>query len=183
MLCKYKHLFQSVNLLSVCWPKNRNSRSVTGCKTCFAGPNQNWNQGYGNYWNQGYGNYGNYGYNNQGYGGYGGYDYSGYNNYYGYGDYSSMSYHLQKHQYSDLREVALHFFPPTHCCSYSELCYFGHFVIKLRIHMHLFKVSLCHWRMLSIHFNCAILTFTTDQQSGYGKSPRRGGHQNSYKPY
>ncbi|KAE8285432.1 Heterogeneous nuclear ribonucleoprotein D0 [Larimichthys crocea] len=32
------------------------------------GPNQNWNQGYGNYWNQGYGNYGNYGYNNQGYG-------------------------------------------------------------------------------------------------------------------
>uniref|UniRef100_A0A672MW06 Heterogeneous nuclear ribonucleoprotein D0-like n=1 Tax=Sinocyclocheilus grahami TaxID=75366 RepID=A0A672MW06_SINGR len=54
------------------------------------GPNQNWNQGYGNYWNQGYGNYGNYGYNNQGYGGYGGYDYSGYNNYYGYGDYSSM---------------------------------------------------------------------------------------------
>uniref|UniRef100_A0A671PCP2 Heterogeneous nuclear ribonucleoprotein D0-like n=1 Tax=Sinocyclocheilus anshuiensis TaxID=1608454 RepID=A0A671PCP2_9TELE len=71
-----------------------------------AGPNQNWNQGYGNYWNQGYGNYGNYGYNNQGYGGYGGYDYSGYNNYYGY-----------------------------------------------------------------------------DQQSGYGKSPRRGGHQNSYKPY
>ncbi|XP_051973792.1 heterogeneous nuclear ribonucleoprotein D0-like isoform X2 [Xyrauchen texanus] len=70
------------------------------------GPNQNWNQGYGNYWNQGYGNYGNYGYNNQGYGGYGGYDYSGYNNYYGY-----------------------------------------------------------------------------DQQSGYGKSPRRGGHQNSYKPY
>ncbi|KAG9353609.1 hypothetical protein JZ751_011730 [Albula glossodonta] len=48
------------------------------------GPNQNWNQGYGNYWNQGYGNYGNYGYNNQGYGGYGGYDYSGYNNYYGY---------------------------------------------------------------------------------------------------
>ncbi|XP_007241113.3 heterogeneous nuclear ribonucleoprotein D0 isoform X1 [Astyanax mexicanus] len=74
------------------------------------GPNQNWNQGYGNYWNQGYGNYGNYGYNNQGYGGYGGYDYSGYNNYYGYGDYSN-------------------------------------------------------------------------QQSGYGKSPRRGGHQNSYKPY
>uniref|UniRef100_A0A673JN31 Heterogeneous nuclear ribonucleoprotein D0-like n=1 Tax=Sinocyclocheilus rhinocerous TaxID=307959 RepID=A0A673JN31_9TELE len=71
-----------------------------------AGPNQNWNQGYGNYWNQGYGNYGNYGYNNQGYGGYGGYDYSGYNNYYGY-----------------------------------------------------------------------------DQQSGYSKSPRRGGHQNSYKPY
>ncbi|XP_026075058.1 heterogeneous nuclear ribonucleoprotein D0-like isoform X2 [Carassius auratus] len=70
------------------------------------GPNQNWNQGYGNYWNQGYGNYGNYGYNNQGYGGYGGYDYSGYNNYYGY-----------------------------------------------------------------------------DQQSGYGKSPRRGGHQNTYKPY
>ncbi|XP_065096676.1 heterogeneous nuclear ribonucleoprotein D0 isoform X2 [Paramisgurnus dabryanus] len=70
------------------------------------GPNQNWNQGYGNYWNQGYGNYGNYGYNNQGYGGYGGYDYSGYNNYYGY-----------------------------------------------------------------------------DQQSSYGKSPRRGGHQNSYKPY
>ncbi|XP_057183710.1 heterogeneous nuclear ribonucleoprotein D0 isoform X2 [Triplophysa rosa] len=70
------------------------------------GPNQNWNQGYGNYWNQGYGNYGNYGYNNQGYGGYGGYDYSGYNNYYGY-----------------------------------------------------------------------------DQQSGYGKSPRRGGHLNSYKPY
>ncbi|XP_073685720.1 heterogeneous nuclear ribonucleoprotein D0 isoform X2 [Garra rufa] len=70
------------------------------------GPNQNWNQGYGNYWNQGYGNYGNYGYNNQGYGGYGGYDYSGYNNYYGY-----------------------------------------------------------------------------DQPSGYGKSPRRGGHQNSYKPY
>ncbi|XP_056592628.1 heterogeneous nuclear ribonucleoprotein D0 isoform X2 [Triplophysa dalaica] len=70
------------------------------------GPNQNWNQGYGNYWNQGYGNYGNYGYNNQGYGGYGGYDYSGYNNYYGY-----------------------------------------------------------------------------DQQSGYGKSLRRGGHQNSYKPY
>ncbi|MGH0160192.1 UNVERIFIED_CONTAM: hypothetical protein FKN15_038965 [Acipenser sinensis] len=52
------------------------------------GPNQNWNQGYGNYWNQGYGNY-NYGYNNQGYGGYGGYDYSGYNNYYGYGDYSN----------------------------------------------------------------------------------------------
>ncbi|XP_066567607.1 heterogeneous nuclear ribonucleoprotein D0 isoform X3 [Amia ocellicauda] len=49
------------------------------------GPNQNWNQGYGNYWNQGYGNY-NYGYNNQAYGGYGGYDYSGYNNYYGYGD-------------------------------------------------------------------------------------------------
>uniref|UniRef100_A0A673FR33 Heterogeneous nuclear ribonucleoprotein D0-like n=1 Tax=Sinocyclocheilus rhinocerous TaxID=307959 RepID=A0A673FR33_9TELE len=74
------------------------------------GPNQNWNQGYGNYWNQGYGNYGNYGYNNQGYGGYGGYDYSGYNNYYGYGDYSN-------------------------------------------------------------------------QQSGYSKSPRRGGHQNSYKPY
>ncbi|XP_016295702.1 heterogeneous nuclear ribonucleoprotein D0-like isoform X1 [Sinocyclocheilus anshuiensis] len=74
------------------------------------GPNQNWNQGYGNYWNQGYGNYGNYGYNNQGYGGYGGYDYSGYNNYYGYGDYSN-------------------------------------------------------------------------QQSGYGKSPRRGSHQNSYKPY
>uniref|UniRef100_A0A8C2BZN0 Heterogeneous nuclear ribonucleoprotein D n=1 Tax=Cyprinus carpio TaxID=7962 RepID=A0A8C2BZN0_CYPCA len=74
------------------------------------GPNQNWNQGYGNYWNQGYGNYGNYGYNNQGYGGYGGYDYSGYNNYYGYGDYSN-------------------------------------------------------------------------QQSGYGKSPRRGGHQNTYKPY
>ncbi|XP_064163667.1 heterogeneous nuclear ribonucleoprotein D0 isoform X3 [Anguilla rostrata] len=74
------------------------------------GPNQNWNQGYGNYWNQGYGNYGNYGYNNQGYGGYGGYDYTGYNNYYGYGDYSN-------------------------------------------------------------------------QQSGYGKSPRRGGHQNSYKPY
>ncbi|XP_042562983.1 heterogeneous nuclear ribonucleoprotein D0 isoform X2 [Clupea harengus] len=74
------------------------------------GPNQNWNQGYGNYWNQGYGNYGNYGnygYNNQGYGGYGSYDYSGYNNYYG-----------------------------------------GH-----------------------------------DQQIGYGKSPRRGGHQNSYKPY
>ncbi|KAK7120118.1 hypothetical protein R3I94_020210 [Phoxinus phoxinus] len=70
------------------------------------GPNQNWNQGYGNYWNQGYGNYGNYGYNNQGYGGYGGYDYTGYNNYYGY-----------------------------------------------------------------------------DQQSGYGKSPRRGGHQNTYKPY
>ncbi|XP_059401612.1 heterogeneous nuclear ribonucleoprotein D0-like isoform X2 [Carassius carassius] len=70
------------------------------------GPNQNWNQGYGNYWNQGYGNYGNYGYNNQGYGGYGGYDYSGYNNYYGY-----------------------------------------------------------------------------DQQSDYGKSPRRGGHQNTYKPY
>ncbi|XP_066567605.1 heterogeneous nuclear ribonucleoprotein D0 isoform X2 [Amia ocellicauda] len=69
------------------------------------GPNQNWNQGYGNYWNQGYGNY-NYGYNNQAYGGYGGYDYSGYNNYYGY-----------------------------------------------------------------------------DQQSGYGKTPRRGGHQNSYKPY
>lgn len=55
----------------------------------FAGPNQNWNQGYGNYWNQGYGNYGNYGYSNQGYGGYGGYDYSGYNNYYGYGDYNS----------------------------------------------------------------------------------------------
>lgn len=56
---------------------------------CIPGPNQNWNQGYGNYWNQGYGNnYGNYGYNNQGYGGY---DYSGYNNYYGgYGDYSSM---------------------------------------------------------------------------------------------
>ncbi|KAJ8261184.1 hypothetical protein COCON_G00169070 [Conger conger] len=54
------------------------------------GPNQNWNQGYGNYWNQGYGNYGNYGYNNQGYGGYGGYDYSGYNNYYGYGDYSNQ---------------------------------------------------------------------------------------------
>ncbi|XP_047660927.1 heterogeneous nuclear ribonucleoprotein D0 isoform X2 [Tachysurus fulvidraco] len=50
---------------------------------CASGPNQNWNQGYGNYWNQGYGNYGNYGYNNQGYGGYGGYDYSGYN-YYGY---------------------------------------------------------------------------------------------------
>ncbi|XP_041086261.1 heterogeneous nuclear ribonucleoprotein D0-like isoform X3 [Polyodon spathula] len=73
------------------------------------GPNQSWNQGYGNYWNQGYGNY-NYGYNNQGYGGYGGYDYSGYNNYYGYGDYSN-------------------------------------------------------------------------QQSGYGKTPRRGGHQNSYKPY
>ncbi|XP_042562982.1 heterogeneous nuclear ribonucleoprotein D0 isoform X1 [Clupea harengus] len=78
------------------------------------GPNQNWNQGYGNYWNQGYGNYGNYGnygYNNQGYGGYGSYDYSGYNNYYGgHGDYSN-------------------------------------------------------------------------QQIGYGKSPRRGGHQNSYKPY
>ncbi|XP_019908850.2 heterogeneous nuclear ribonucleoprotein D0 isoform X3 [Esox lucius] len=79
------------------------------------GPNQNWNQGYGNYWNQGYGNsygnnYANYGYNNQGYGGY---DYSGYNNYYGGygGDYS------------------------------------------------------------------------TDQQGGYGKSPRRGGHQNNYKPY
>ncbi|CAK6954604.1 heterogeneous nuclear ribonucleoprotein D0-like isoform X2 [Scomber scombrus] len=52
------------------------------------GPNQNWNQGYGNYWNQGYGNYG---YGNQGYGGYGGYDYSGYNNYYGYGDDSSKS--------------------------------------------------------------------------------------------
>ncbi|KAL0965771.1 hypothetical protein UPYG_G00285500 [Umbra pygmaea] len=82
------------------------------------GPNQNWNQGYGNYWNQGYGNnhsnnYGNYGYNNQGYGGYGSYDYSGYNNYYGGygGDYS------------------------------------------------------------------------TDQQAGYGKFPRRGGHQNNYKPY
>lgn len=61
------------------------------CVFCvlFAGPNQNWNQGYGNYWNQGYGNYGNYGYSNQGYGGYGGYDYSGYNNYYGYGDYNS----------------------------------------------------------------------------------------------
>ncbi|XP_011603037.2 heterogeneous nuclear ribonucleoprotein D0 isoform X1 [Takifugu rubripes] len=72
------------------------------------GPNQNWNQGYGNYWNQGYGNYGNYGYNNQGYGGYGGYDYSGYNC--GYGDYN-------------------------------------------------------------------------DQSGGYGKSPRRGGHTNSYKPY
>ncbi|XP_028319149.1 heterogeneous nuclear ribonucleoprotein D0 isoform X2 [Gouania willdenowi] len=70
------------------------------------GPNQNWNQGYGNYWNQGYGNYGNYGYGNQGYGGYGGYDYSGYNNYYGY-----------------------------------------------------------------------------DQSGGYGKSPRRGAHTNSYKPY
>lgn len=55
----------------------------------FAGPNQNWNQGYGNYWNQGFGNYGNYGYNNnQGYGGYGGYDYSGYNNYYGYDNYN-----------------------------------------------------------------------------------------------
>uniref|UniRef100_A0AAQ4PK16 Heterogeneous nuclear ribonucleoprotein D n=1 Tax=Gasterosteus aculeatus aculeatus TaxID=481459 RepID=A0AAQ4PK16_GASAC len=59
------------------------------------GPNQNWNQGYGNYWNQdygNYGNYGNYGYGNQGYGGYGsygGYDYPGYNNYYGYGDYNS----------------------------------------------------------------------------------------------
>uniref|UniRef100_A0A3Q3GRG8 Heterogeneous nuclear ribonucleoprotein D n=1 Tax=Labrus bergylta TaxID=56723 RepID=A0A3Q3GRG8_9LABR len=52
-------------------------------------PNQNWNQGYGNYWNQGYGNYDNYGYSNQGYGGYGGYDYPGYNNYYGYGDYNS----------------------------------------------------------------------------------------------
>ncbi|XP_019908849.2 heterogeneous nuclear ribonucleoprotein D0 isoform X2 [Esox lucius] len=58
------------------------------------GPNQNWNQGYGNYWNQGYGNsygnnYANYGYNNQGYGGY---DYSGYNNYYGGygGDYSNQ---------------------------------------------------------------------------------------------
>ncbi|XP_062268871.1 heterogeneous nuclear ribonucleoprotein D0-like isoform X1 [Platichthys flesus] len=75
------------------------------------GPNQNWNQGYGNYWNQGYGNYGNYGYNNQGYGGYGGCDYSGYNNYYGYGDYD------------------------------------------------------------------------TDQSGGYGKSPRRIGHTNSYKPY
>ncbi|TMS08442.1 heterogeneous nuclear ribonucleoprotein D0 [Larimichthys crocea] len=74
------------------------------------GPNQNWNQGYGNYWNQGYGNYGNYGYNNQGYGGYGGYDYPSYNNYYGYGDYN-------------------------------------------------------------------------DQSGGYGKSPRRGGHTNSYKPY
>uniref|UniRef100_A0A673C630 Heterogeneous nuclear ribonucleoprotein D0-like n=1 Tax=Sphaeramia orbicularis TaxID=375764 RepID=A0A673C630_9TELE len=73
----------------------------------FAGPSQNWNQGYGNYWNQGYGNYGNYGYSNQGYGGYGGYDYSGYNNYYG-----------------------------------------GY-----------------------------------DQSGGYGKSPRRGGHSNSYKPY
>lgn len=56
----------------------------------IAGPNQNWNQGYGNYWNQGYGNYGNYGYNNQGYGGYGGYDYPGYNNYYGYGDYNGQ---------------------------------------------------------------------------------------------
>ncbi|XP_077944918.1 heterogeneous nuclear ribonucleoprotein D0 isoform X4 [Gasterosteus aculeatus] len=61
------------------------------------GPNQNWNQGYGNYWNQdygNYGNYGNYGYGNQGYGGYGsygGYDYPGYNNYYGYGDYNNQS--------------------------------------------------------------------------------------------
>uniref|UniRef100_A0A3Q3LCD9 Heterogeneous nuclear ribonucleoprotein D n=1 Tax=Mastacembelus armatus TaxID=205130 RepID=A0A3Q3LCD9_9TELE len=73
-------------------------------------PNQNWNQGYGNYWNPGYGNYGNYGYGNQGYGGYGGYDYTGYNNYYGYGDYNNQS-------------------------------------------------------------------------GGYGKSPRRGGHTNSYKPY
>lgn len=54
------------------------------------GPNQNWNQGYGNYWGgHGFGNYGNYGYNNnQGYGGYGGYDYSGYNNYYGYDNYN-----------------------------------------------------------------------------------------------
>ncbi|XP_041267989.1 heterogeneous nuclear ribonucleoprotein D0 isoform X1 [Onychostruthus taczanowskii] len=51
------------------------------------GPSQSWNQGYSNYWNQGYGNYG---YNSQGYGGYGGYDYTGYNNYYGYGDYSSV---------------------------------------------------------------------------------------------
>ncbi|XP_054468567.1 heterogeneous nuclear ribonucleoprotein D0 isoform X3 [Anoplopoma fimbria] len=74
------------------------------------GPNQNWNQGYGNYWNQDYGNYGNYGYGNQGYGGYGSYDYPGYNNYYGYGDYNNQS-------------------------------------------------------------------------GGYGKSPRRGGHTNSYKPY
>lgn len=61
----------------------------TWCLFFVSGPNQNWNQGYGNYWNQGYGNYGNYGYSNQGYGGYGGYDYSGYNNYYGYGDYNS----------------------------------------------------------------------------------------------
>uniref|UniRef100_A0A8D0AT60 Heterogeneous nuclear ribonucleoprotein D n=1 Tax=Sander lucioperca TaxID=283035 RepID=A0A8D0AT60_SANLU len=73
------------------------------------GPNQNWNQGYGNYRNHGYGNYGNYGYNNQGYGGYGDYDYPGYN-YYGYGDYN-------------------------------------------------------------------------DESGGYGKSPQRDGHTNSYKPY
>ncbi|XP_037548485.1 heterogeneous nuclear ribonucleoprotein D0, partial [Nematolebias whitei] len=75
------------------------------------GPNQDWNQGYGNYWNQGYGNYDSYGYGNQGYEGYGDYDYSGYNNYYGYTDYSA------------------------------------------------------------------------DESGGYSKSPRRGGHTNSYKPY
>uniref|UniRef100_A0A3P8VUK5 Heteroous nuclear ribonucleoprotein A/B n=1 Tax=Cynoglossus semilaevis TaxID=244447 RepID=A0A3P8VUK5_CYNSE len=52
------------------------------------GPNQNWNQGYGNYWNQGYGNQG-YGYG--GYGGYGNYDYS--SGYYGYGP--GYDYRLQ----------------------------------------------------------------------------------------
>lgn len=101
-----------------------------------AGPNQNWNQGYGNYWNQGYGNYGNYGYSNQGYGGYGGYDYPGYNNYYGYGDYNS---------------------------EYTQL-------------FHLFSIP---FEIILIRF-CTTLV---DQSGGYGKSPRRGGHTNSYKPY
>lgn len=104
----------------------------------FAGPNQNWNQGYGNYWNQGFGNYGNYGYNNnQGYGGYGGYDYSGYNNYYGYDNYNGKHVHDSNTLMISVR------------CS-----------------------------LPSVHF-----PILADQSGGYGKSPRRGGHTNSYKPY
>lgn len=110
----------------------------TWCLFFVSGPNQNWNQGYGNYWNQGYGNYGNYGYGNQGYGGYGGYDYSGYNNYYGYGDYNS-EYSFTASFFSTFETIQT--------CEISTL------------------------------FTCP------DQSGGYGKSPRRGGHTNSYKPY
>lgn len=114
--------------------------SLPPCLT-FVGPNQNWNQGYGNYWGHGFGNYGNYGYNNnQGYGGYGGYDYSGYNNYYGYDNYNGKHTRV----FNTFMIVAPSSLPK---------CEFGF---------------------------CPPLA---DQSGGYGKSPRRGGHTNSYKPY
>lgn len=32
-------------------------------------------------------------------------------------------------------------------------------------------------------FSVCVCVQSADQQGGYGKSPRRGGHQNNYKPY
>lgn len=112
--------------------------------------------GQGQNWNQGYNNYWNQGYGNQGYG------YGGQQGYGGYGGYGNYDYSGGYYGYGGGYDYSKHWlslgFPPRP------------------------RQVLVNARDSS-SFLCSFLTPLDQGNTSYGKTPRRGAHQSSYKPY